>query len=143
MGIIPSMANTTRESVELEGLVIVTRRLALSEQGRARDAAGLPTSAADEDVIETCFEPIAGEPVEQMLARVGFEEHVLVTFRCKTRQEEIQPVIDELARLVKRDVVLAALDRSLHTVNGQPEVVRDADGRPAPFESFPRLSECD
>jgi hypothetical protein len=132
------MAHTTRESVELEGLVIVTRRIALSEQGRARDAAGLPTSAADEDVIETCFEPIAGEPVEQMLARVGFEEHVLVTFRCKTWQEEVAPLVEALSACVKRDI-----DRSLHTVNGQPEVVRDADGRPAPFESFPRLSECD
>lgn len=51
------MANTNRrEEVETTGLVCVRHSTGLTPQGRARDAAGLPTGPLDEDVIDQCFE---------------------------------------------------------------------------------------
>jgi hypothetical protein len=66
---------------------------------------------------------------------LGFASAVAV-FHCIGLARPAPPMETERRSSLPRD-------RSLHTVNGQPEVVRDADGRPAPFESFPRLSECD
>ncbi len=47
---------TPRESIETVGLIAVRHSTGLTPQGRARDAAGLPTSAADEGPTEEAFE---------------------------------------------------------------------------------------
>jgi hypothetical protein len=45
-----------RESIETDGLVVIRHSTGLTPQGRARDAAGLPTGPLDEGPTEQRFE---------------------------------------------------------------------------------------
>jgi hypothetical protein len=49
-------SNARRESVDTIGLVVLKHSTGLSPQGRARDAAGLPTCSADYDATEERFD---------------------------------------------------------------------------------------
>lgn len=135
------MSNTARrESAEVLGLIVVRHSTGLTPQGRARDAAGLPTSAADEDVTEDHFEPLEGETVGELLARVGFDEGDRIEIRCKTPQEEIEPVVRALARRGLAVFEAAQLDVSDHAVNERPTARRDRHGAPIDpvrWESWP------
>jgi multidrug efflux pump subunit AcrA (membrane-fusion protein) len=54
-------SRTRRASIETTGLVVVRHTTGLTPQGKAADAAGWPTSAADEGPVEEHFEIMEGE----------------------------------------------------------------------------------
>jgi hypothetical protein len=56
-----------RASIETTGLVCIKRSVGLTPQGRAADAAGWPTSAADEGPTEEAFEILEGESRQSVI----------------------------------------------------------------------------
>lgn len=120
-----------RESVDTLGLVIVKHTV---EPDPHADFVGHgPTH-----VVETIHEPIEGETVGELLARLGLDEGDRVEIRFPTVEEDRQRLVAEVVKAI--DAAMPA-DPSLCTYDGpMPEVVRDADGNPAPFESFPSLN---
>ncbi len=81
-----------RESIDTTGLVVLKHSVGLTPQGRAADAAGWPTSAADEDQTEERFEIKSGRTVQSV------HEHV-VALIANYRAVGDRGVVSELETL--------------------------------------------
>lgn len=88
------LSPTRRESTETLGLLVVKHSTGLTDQGRARDAAELPTSAADEGPTEERFDLEGQTETRQSVV----ESIRLQALRFRCRVERIRPdeVADEL-----------------------------------------------
>lgn len=117
------------DSIDTIGLVVIRYRV--EPDPKAACVGHFPTH-----VVESQHEILDGETVGELLARLGLDEGDEIRIRFPTVAEDRARLAAVLAQIDRLKA-----DRSMHTWNGpDAEVVRDADGAPAPFESFPELN---
>lgn len=101
---------TRRDSIDTIGLVVIKHAI---EPNPKAECVGHTLF----HVVEHVYEPLDGETVGELLARLGLDEGEKVEIRFPT-------VAEDRARLVK------ALDVACHRTNERPTARRDAKGVP-------------
>jgi hypothetical protein len=80
-------SRTRRASIETTGLVVVRHTTGLTPQGKAADAAGWPTSAADEWPGEEAFEILEGETRQSVIDSLRKQAARFALGRSEAAQE--------------------------------------------------------